>query len=76
MSKKRKLQIPRLFNELDFIMAMEGCGGKLSHDEIIEGYQHLIDSGTIFGLQGSWQRAAQAMVDAGYCTPPTQRRTA
>ncbi len=64
------------FNAVSFIMAMEGCGGDLSAEEIVDGYQRLIDSGIIFSLQGSWQRAAQAMIDAGECTPPDYRRQA
>lgn len=64
------------FNAMEFIMAMEGCGGELSADDIVYGYQQLIDSCIIFSLQGSWQRAAQAMIDAGECTPPTNRRAA
>jgi hypothetical protein len=62
------------FDAVGFIMSMEGCGGELSAEEIVDGYQHLIDSGMIFSLQGSWQRAAQAMIDAGECTPPKRRQ--
>jgi hypothetical protein len=31
--------------------------------------QSLIDSGIVWSLQGSYQRAAHSMIDAGLCTP-------
>jgi hypothetical protein len=69
------MSTPR-FDALAFIMAMEGDTDDLEHDYVVSGYQNLIDSGIIFSLQGSWQRAAQRMIDAGYCIPPTNRRQA
>lgn len=63
----------RPFNALSFIMDME-AGVDLSADDVIYGYQQLINSGVIYQLQGSWQRAAQAMVKSGHCTIPTTNR--
>lgn len=51
------------FNTLSFIMAYEA--GDLEHDEIVEGFQHLVDSGMAWNLQGSYCRAAQRLIDAG-----------
>lgn len=53
------------FDVVDFIMAYEG--GDIDEDQIIEGFQHLISTGMIRNLQGSYQRTAQALIDAGYC---------
>lgn len=48
------------------IIAFES--GELDNESVIELFQHLIDSGTIYHLQGSYQRAAQQLIDAGEIT--------
>jgi hypothetical protein len=53
------------FDTVGFIMAYED--GELSQDEIVEGFQHLIDTGLAWKLQGSYGRAAQRLIDAGLC---------
>lgn len=57
---------PRPFDSLSFIMDYEG--GELSEAEIIEGFQHLVDSGLAWQLQGHYGRTAQALINAGYVT--------
>ncbi len=56
-----------LFNELDFIIAYEDGALDDDEDEIIYGFQHLIDSGIVWKLQGHYGRTAQCLIDAGYC---------
>ena len=51
------------FDEVAFIMEYED--GSLSDDEMIEGFQHLLDYGTVWHLQGSYGRTARALLDAG-----------
>lgn len=53
-------------NNVDFIIEFEG--GTLSHDEIVAGFQKMIDDGTVWTLQGYYGRTAQALIEAGYCT--------
>jgi len=53
-------------DSLDFIMAYEA--GELEEDQIVAGFQQLIDSGLAWQLQGHYGRTAQALIDAGYCT--------
>lgn len=48
------------------IIAFES--GELDREQMIELFQHLIDSGTIRGLQGSYQCTAQALIDSGEIT--------
>lgn len=56
------------FDRVGFIMAYE-CG-ELEEDAVIEGFQHLINDGTVWSLQGSYGRMAAALIEAGYCTGP------
>lgn len=36
-------------------------------DEFFAAWQHLIDTGLAWKLQGAFGRNAQALIDAGYC---------
>ena len=61
------------FDVVGFIMAAEQ-GEIDDRDEYVAGMQELIDRGVIFGLQGSWQRAAAALIESGECTNPHRRQ--
>lgn len=41
--------------------------GELDHDEIVEGFQKMIDDGCLWRLQGSYGRMAARLIDYGYC---------
>ena len=55
---------------MDIITAIdiiEDADGTEYHEEVIlEAYQTLVDSGVILHMQGSLQRTAQMLIDAGY----------
>ena len=51
------------FDAVGFIMDYEE--GNLNDDDIVNGFQHLLDSGLVWQLQGSYQRMANAMLEAG-----------
>ena len=53
-------------NIVKFILAFEN--GEANNDEVIEGFQHLIDTGTVWSLQGSYGRTAQNLIERGLCT--------
>lgn len=53
---------PDNFNVLEFIMRVESEG---PGDDYVEGMRRLVNDGTIYHLQGSWQRAAQSLIDQG-----------
>lgn len=53
------------FDEVEFIISYEQ--GLLSENEIIEGFQYLIDSGTAWSLQGSYTRQAKRLIEQGLC---------
>lgn len=57
---------PKPFDEVAFIIALEG-GADLTEAEIVEGFQHLIDNGHAWTLQGFYGRSAQRLIDAGLC---------
>jgi len=59
------------FDQVGFIMAYEQ--GELDQDEMIEGFQHLIDNGLAWQLQGHYGRTAKALIEAGYCTMPERQ---
>ena len=51
---------------IDKLIAFEQ--GDLDEDEVIEFFQGLIDSGLVWGLQGTYGRTAVALIDSGLCT--------
>ena len=55
----------KTFDLVDFIIEYET--GNLDEEQIIEGFQYMINTRTINNLQGSYQRMAQRLIDAGYC---------
>jgi hypothetical protein len=63
----RALEAVDHFDEVGFIMAYEG--GELDEEEIVFGFQHLINSGVVWQLQGHYGRTAAGLIEAGYCTP-------
>jgi hypothetical protein len=38
-------------------------------DEVLEAWQHLIDTGLCWQLQGTFGRTAATLIDAGQCQP-------
>lgn len=57
---------------VDNIMAYES--GNLDEEATVEMFQELIDSGTVWSLQGSYGRMAAALIEAGHCTDPRPKR--
>lgn len=47
----------------------EGFWPASSKEEIIEAWQHLIDTGLCWKLQGWFGRTATQLIEAGHCTP-------
>ena len=50
--------------------AIEGFDGE-EHDEdtLLEAWQHLINTGTVWRLQGSYGRIASQLIEQGLCSP-------
>jgi len=55
----------KTFDVVGFIMDFES--GDISEGRLIEGFQHLIDDGTVWQLQGFYGRTAEALIEQGYC---------
>ncbi len=56
---------PAPFDVCGFCMAYEA--GELDGEEIADGFQHLIDSGLAWQLQGAYGRMASTLIAAGHC---------
>jgi hypothetical protein len=52
---------------IDAIMNIE-CNDECTEELYIQSFQTLIDSGHIWGLQGSYGRTAMGLIEAGLCT--------
>lgn len=55
------------WDELDFIMRWEA--GETSDEETIEGFQHLVNNGHAWTLQGMYGRTASRLIEAGLVKP-------
>jgi hypothetical protein len=55
------------FDLVSFVMDYES--GELGDDAIVEGFQHMIDNGSAWQLQGHYGRTAHALIENGLCTP-------
>ena len=53
-------------DHVDFIIRFEG-GELESEEELVEGFQQLIDSGIVWQLQGFYGRTAAALIERGLC---------
>jgi hypothetical protein len=62
----------RKWTNYSAVAACEGFDGQ-DHDEetIFSAWQYLIDTDLVCSLQGWFGRQAQALIDAGHCSPPT-----
>ena len=58
----------QLFDVTGFIIDYEA--GALGEQEVIEGFQHLINSGLCWSLQGHYGRKAAQLIEAGTCRLP------
>lgn len=59
------------YDSLSAIIAYEQ--GELDQEDTIELFQHLVDSGLAWQLQGHYGRTARNLIDSGYITTPGQR---
>jgi hypothetical protein len=57
-------------------MIAEGVEPAESYAQLIEAWQHLIDTGLAWRLQGWFGRQAAALIDAGECYPAMEARVA
>lgn len=44
------------------------------HDQFIEAWQYLIDTGTVWSLQGWFGRTAENLIEEGYCKFPERNQ--
>lgn len=56
-------------DHVNFIIAFES-GTLESDEELIEGFQKMINSGIVWQLQGYYGRTARDLIEAGHCTLP------
>jgi hypothetical protein len=47
--------------------------GELDHEEVVELFQHLVDTGLAWQLQGHYGRTARQLIDDGYVNPRSDK---
>lgn len=60
----------RMYNA---VAIAEGWEEAEDFDGYVEAWQYLIDTGAAWQLPGFFGRTAEAMIEAGHCTPPDGR---
>lgn len=59
--------------DYDACAAIEGFDGEEhTEEEIIEAFQHLINTGSAWTLQGFYGRTAASLINSGACHPRLQ----
>jgi hypothetical protein len=58
----------QVIDVVSFVIGFES--GELDEDEIVAGFQQLINDGTVWQLQGVYGRTAASLIEAGLCTDP------
>lgn len=48
----------------------EGFEAAESEEQVLEAWQHLVDTGLCWNLQGWFGRQAMALIEAGHISPP------
>ena len=56
-------------DQFSAVMIAEGAQEAESEEQLIEAWQHLVDTGLAWRLQGFFGRQAQAMIEAGIISP-------
>ncbi len=46
--------------------------GELDHEQIVEGFQKMIDDGSVWQLQGHYWRMARNLISVGLCERPNR----
>jgi len=61
----------KVWKDYEAVAACEGFDGiEHSEEELISAWQHLIDTGLAWRLQGWFGRTAMALISAGECSEP------
>lgn len=63
---KQETATENKFDVVDFVIRYEGA--EMDENEIIAGFQELINNGMAWTLQGHYGRTAMALIEEGYCT--------
>ncbi len=63
----------KTFDVVDEIIKYES--GEMDMDEVIALFDHLVQTGEVWNLQGSYGRTAEDLINAGLIAPPVVARS-
>ena len=65
-----QIKMEKTMDTLTATLIIEGVEPETYEGQVVDAWQHLIDTAVVWNLQGSYGRMAQALIERGVCVTP------